>query len=62
MTKKNMDKILEREVQILKQIPKPQLEDFIERNGERMRSILEEDEWKSNLEIIDALLSWYRSH
>lgn len=55
-----MDKILEREVQILKQIPKNELPDFIERNGERMRSILEQDEWKSNLEVMEILLLGYR--
>ena len=61
MSLKNMTpkELNTREVQILQQIPKPQLEDFIERNGQKMRDILEDDEWHSNLEIIEMLLLGY---
>jgi hypothetical protein len=55
-----MDKTTAREVQILKQIPKTELQDFIERNAERMRDLLWDEEWFSNLEIIEELANGYR--
>jgi len=54
------DNINKREVEILKQIPHNQVMEFIEKNWERLRSLIEDDEWHSNLEIIQALTEWYK--
>ena len=50
-----------REVEILKQIPKDEVWEFIERNGERLRSLIQDWEWHSNLEIIEALTEWHKT-
>jgi len=56
----NDREILNREREILKQVPKDNRMDFIERYWKPMRDLLWDEEWHSNLEIIDALLSGYK--
>ena len=57
-----MDKILEREVEILKQVPKSELPDFIERKGKELRSILTDHEEMTNREILEALKLLYSEY
>lgn len=55
------DNINAREVEILKTLPESEVMDFIEKNWARLRSLIEEDEYLSNLEIIELLKSGYSS-
>ena len=52
--------INKREIEILKQFPKSELPELIERNGEKIRSLIEDEEWHSNLEIIEAIANGYK--
>ena len=56
----NNKELLNRECEILRTLPKSEVSDFIEKNGERMRDILTEHEEMNNLEIIEALTTGYR--
>ena len=50
-----MDKIQEREIELLRIIPKSEVLDFVEKNGQKIRSLLEEDILMTNEEILEAL-------
>ena len=50
-----------REVEILKQIPKDEVGDFIERNGGRLREVLTAHEEFTNREVMEALAKDYVS-
>ncbi len=52
------DKILEREIEILRQVPENELLGFIDRNWQRLRDLLEEDQ-KRNEEIMEELAKDY---
>jgi hypothetical protein len=54
------DKILEAEIEILKQVPHDKLWDFIEKNGERLRTILSGEVDERDREEIENLILWYR--
>lgn len=49
-----------REVEILKAIPKSQVLDFVEKNGQKLRSLIESDEELNDQEILEALIEWYK--
>jgi len=50
------DNINQREVQILKAIPKSQVLDFVEKNGQKLRNLIESDEEFDDKEIIEILI------
>lgn len=52
--------LIEREVKILQNIPKSQVLDFVEKNWQKLRSLLESDEDLNDQEIMEALVDWYR--
>lgn len=54
------DNINAREVEILKHIPHSQVMDFIEKNGQRLRSLIESDEELNDQEILEALIEGYK--
>lgn len=58
----SQDKILERECEILTQVQKDELGDFIEHNWQRMRDILTDHDELSNREIMEALKLWYSEY
>lgn len=51
--------IIEAEIEILKKVPHDQLWEFIEKNGARLRSILEQDEDDRTQEEIENLTRDY---
>ncbi len=56
----NNKEFLDKEREVLKQIPRDELGKFIENNGARMREIITDyEEWDSE-HIIDALIEWYK--
>lgn len=57
-----MDKIQEREIELLRIIPKSEVLDFVEKNGQKIRSLLEEDILMTNEEILEALQNWYSEY
>lgn len=50
------DNINQRECEILKAIPKSQVLDFVEKNGQKLRELIESDEELNNQEILEALI------
>ncbi len=53
------DNINEREVWILKTLPKSEVMDFIEKNWQKLRSLIESDEDLNDQEIMEVLQQWY---
>lgn len=52
--------INKQEIEVLKEIPPEKRFDFIERNWEKMRTILENPDKEHIEEEIEALVIWYR--
>jgi len=50
------DKINEREIAILRTLPKSEIPAFIEKNGQKLRSLIESDEELNDQEILEALI------
>ncbi len=53
------DKVQDREIDILRNIPKSELQNFIEKNGQRLRSLIESDEELNDQEILENLTRDY---
>lgn len=51
-----LDNINEREVAILKTLPKSAIPDFIEKNGQQLRELIQSDEELNDQEILEALI------
>lgn len=56
-----MENINDREISILRNIPKSQIPDFIEKNWAKLRSLIESDEDLNDQEILENLIEWYKS-
>lgn len=52
--------INEREVAILRNIPKSHIPEFIEKNWQKLRELLTSDEELNDLEILECLIEWYK--
>lgn len=51
-----MPTIEEREIEILRTLPKSELNNFIEKNGQKLRELLSSDEELNDQEVLEALV------
>ena len=54
------DNINQREVEILRTLPKSEIPNFIEKNGAKMRSLLEDEDELTNQEVMENLTRDYQ--